>query len=268
MWSKRLGLLALMAQLGAGFAFAQSPAAAPAFEVASVKPVDPRPANFRGQMSVDGARVDIRRMSMAELIRTAYQVKAYRVSGPDWIATTRFDIVAKIPEGAAEEQVPAMLKALLADRFQLKVHRENREYPVYALIVAKNGPKLKEAAPDPAHATDPPIPKTNGYGNDMLHMEFSSITMPALVEVLERYRYADRPLVDETGLKGFYQVELDISQLELRMRDGLVLPPGVEPAEPGSLFAAFQHLGLKLEPKKEPVDTIVVDRVEKAPTEN
>lgn len=195
-------------------------------------------------------------------------MKAYRVSGPDWIGTTRFDIVAKIPEGAAKEQVPAMLKTLLEDRFKLKVHRENREYPVYAIIVAKNGPKLKEAAPDPAHATDPPTPKRSVDGHDIQHMEFSSITMPALAEILDRYRYADRPVVDETGLQGYYQVELDISQQELRMRDGLVLPPGVEPVEPGSLFAAFQHLGLKLEPKKEPVDTIVVDRVEKAPTEN
>jgi len=266
MCGKSLGKLAVATLLCPGFASPQNPAAAPAFEAVSVKPVEPRPAAFRGGMSVDSARVDLRRISIAELIRIGYEVKAYQVSGPDWIATTRFDIVAKMPEGSTKEQIPAMLKTLLAERFKLTVHRENRDYPVYALIVAKNGPKLKEAAPDPDLATDSPAPKTTFSGNDVVHMEFPKVTMTALAEVLERY--ADRPVIDETGLEGYYQLALDISQTELRMRQGLVLPPGVESPDPGSLFASVQHLGLKLEAKKEPVKTIVVDRVERTPTEN
>ena len=249
-------------------ALSQNAADAPAFEVASVKAVEPRPANFRGGMSVAGARVDIRRMSLAELIRTAYEVKAYRVSGPSWIGMVRFDIVAKIPEGSTKDRVPVMLKALLAERFKLRVHRENREYPIYALIVGKNGPKLSAAAPDPDHPTDSSAPRTTVDAHDTMHMEFTRITMPALAEILERYRFADRPVVDETGLEGYYRLELDISQQELRMRDGWVPPPGMEPADPGSLFTAIQRLGLKLEAKKEPVDTIVVDQVERTPTEN
>lgn len=265
MWISNLGKLTLAGHLCVGMAFPQDPAA-PAFEVASVKPVEPRPAAFRGGMSIDSARIDIRRMSLAELIRAGYEVKAYQVSGPDWIVTTRFDIVAKMPEGSTKEQIPAMLKTLLAERFKLTVHRENREYPIYALVVAKNGPTLKAAAPDPDPATDSPAPKTTSSGNDVLHMEFSKVTMPALAGVLERY--ADRPVIDETGLEGYYQLALDISQTELRMRQGLVLPPGVEPLDPGSLLASVRHLGLKLEAKKEPVKTIVVDQIERTPTGN
>ncbi len=263
MWISQL----ILAALCVGMAFPQDPATSPAFEVASVKPVEPRPAVFRGAMSIDSARIDIRRMSLADLIRTGYEVKAYQVSGPDWISVERFDIVAKIPDGSTKEQVPAMLKTLLADRFKLKTHVENREYPVYVLIAGKNGPKLKAATPDLDRSTNSPAVKTSSSGNDVVHMEFSKTTMSALAEVLERF--TDRPVIDETGLTGDYQAELDISQQELRMRQGWVPPPGWEPSEPGGgLFAAVQRLGLKLEAKKEPVKTIVVDRIERTPRGN
>src|ERR1035441_9283141 len=136
--------------LAAGTALGQTPA----FEVASVKPAAPldRSQMLSGQMhvgmKVDAARVDIGSMSLAELIRVAYRVKAYQVSGPDWMASERFDVLAKLPEGASSGQVPEMLQALLAERFKLSVHRESKEHAVYALVVGKNGPKLKESAPD------------------------------------------------------------------------------------------------------------------------
>ena len=140
--------------LAAGAALAQTPAPGPAFEVASVKPAAPldRGQMLSGQMHVgmkiDAARVDIGGMSLADLIRVAYRVKPYQVSGPDWMASERFDVLAKLPEGASREQVPEMLQALLAERFKLTVHRESKEHAVYALVVGKNGPKLKESAPD------------------------------------------------------------------------------------------------------------------------
>ncbi len=99
--------------------------AGPAFEVASVKPAAPldRSQMLSGQMHVgmkiDAARVDIGGMSLADLIRVAYRVKPYQVSGPDWMAPERFDVLAKMPEGATREQVPEMLQALLAERFKL-----------------------------------------------------------------------------------------------------------------------------------------------------
>ena len=87
-------------------------------------------------------------MSLADLIRVAYRVKPYQLSGPDWMTAERFDVLAKMPEGATREQVPEMLKALLAEPFKLAVHRESKEHAVYALVVGKGGPKLKESAPD------------------------------------------------------------------------------------------------------------------------
>src|ERR1019366_1137981 len=147
MSQQRLGL----ALLAAGAAFAQ----VPEFEVATIKAATPPD---RGQimagapmhvgMKIDAARVDIGFMSLADLIRTAYDVKPYQISGPDWIKSERFDILAKMPDGATKEQVPAMLQALLADRFKLTVHKESQEHPIYALIVGKGGSKLKDALPD------------------------------------------------------------------------------------------------------------------------
>src|SRR5687768_12596258 len=144
--------------------FAQSPTPnpqppTPAFEVASIKPAGQiNPARIaagamRIGMTVDAARVDIGFFSLADLIRTAYRVKPYQIIGPDWINSDRFNIQAKIPEGVSKDLVPEMLQALLAERFKLKFHRENKEISVYALVPGKNGPKLKEspkeAAPDP-----------------------------------------------------------------------------------------------------------------------
>jgi uncharacterized protein (TIGR03435 family) len=130
------------------------PAAGPAFEVASIKPAAPLNPGMlaSGQthlgMKIDGSRVDIRYISLGALIRMAYRVRTDQLSGPDWMNAERWDILAKLPEGASTSQVPEMLQALLAERFKLTLHRESVERGVYALVVGKNGPKLKEAAPD------------------------------------------------------------------------------------------------------------------------
>ena len=309
MWN---GLLLVLA---AGAAMGQTPAPPlPAFEVASVKPAAPlnRGQLLSGQghvgMKIDAARVDIGSMSLADLIRVAYRVKPYQISGPDWMASERFDVLAKLPEGASREQVPEMLQALLAERFKLTVHRESKEYAVYALVVGKSGPKLKEAAPDaevPASVpgdVNPQI-RVNGRGEGMsveisgggigtahmsmgpngnMRLEAPKMSMPALAETLSRF--FDRPVVDLTELKGSYQVTLDLSLEDLRnagRNAGLLAPgmgggrDGARPAadaasDPGgaSIFAAVQQLGLRLEPRKTPVDLIVIDHMERNPTEN
>jgi len=129
--------------------FGQAPTPALSFEVASIKTAQAiTPAMFTSGklhvgMSVDAARVDIGNMSLAELIPMAFKVKSYQVSGPEWMKAQRFDILAKMPEGATKDQVPEMLQALLEERFQLKVHRENRDYAVYGLMVGKGGSKLR-----------------------------------------------------------------------------------------------------------------------------
>ena len=313
MWNGFLRRISAAVVLAAGVAMGQTAAAGPAFEVASVKAAAPldRGQLLSGQMHVgmkiDAARVDIGSLSLADLIRVTYRVKSYQVSGPDWMASERFDVLAKLPEGASREQVPEMLQALLAERFKLTVHRESKEHAVYALVVGKNGPKLKESAPDadaPAANDDVnPQVRLSGRGentsvsitgggigtahmsmgpNGTMHLEAPKMNMVALTDTLSRF--FDRPVVDLTELKGTYQVELDLSMEDLRNAArtmGYMAPGlgggrgGAQPAagaasDPGglSIFAAVQQLGLKLEPRKAPLDMIVIDHLEKAPTEN
>ncbi len=298
--------------LALGAAFGQTPAAAPAFEVASVKPSGPPdPAKLMsGQMhvgmKVNGATVDIGFMTIADLIGIAYKVKYYQIQGPDWLTPTaqRFDIIAKLPQGATKEQVPEMLQALLADRFKLTMHRTSKENQIYALVVGKNGVKMKESPPDAPAPADPSsgadanagisvkgTPETgmtikngeNGtqkmtMANGVMHLETSKMSMTQLSETLSRF--LDHPVVDMTELKGNYQVNLDISMEDMMnaaRSAGVQVPAGAIPgakageaADPGasSLFNNIQQLGLKLESRKAPLEMIVIDHLEKTPTEN
>ena len=293
----------------ASAAFAQTPAAPLAFDVASVKLGTVDSAKIlAGQqhigLKVEGNRVDIGISSLSELIGMAYKVKYYQVQGPDWLSPTgqRFDILAKMPEGATKDQAPEMLQALLAERFKLTLHRTSKETQVYALVIGKNGLKMKETPPDvPVAATEdgsaPPadtnmkVSGTQEKGmtvtntpagtqkvtmvDGVMHVEASKMPMSMLCEALSRY--VDHPVVDMTQLKGNYQVALDISQEDIRnvMRSvGAAMPAGAAGAtdtasEPGSsILTSVQQLGLKLEARKMPLDMIVIDHLEKLPTEN
>jgi uncharacterized protein (TIGR03435 family) len=116
------------------------------FEVASIKPSEPTPMGMiRIGMSADAGMVRYMNSSLRDVIRTAYRVKDFQIEGPDWMSSARFDITAKLPDGASKDQIPEMLQALLAERFKLQLHRDNKEHAVYALVVGKGGPKLKPA---------------------------------------------------------------------------------------------------------------------------
>ena len=145
--------------------FAQS---RPAFEVAGIRPAAPldmakmMAAIQAGQSSKIGPHVDAERaeytyMALRELIALAYGMKPYQVSGPDWLAAQRFDIVAKLPDGAVKEDAPKMLRALLEDRFRLAVHRGGAEHPVLALVVGKGGLRLKDSGTPPPIDEDAPL---------------------------------------------------------------------------------------------------------------
>lgn len=306
-------VLALMAALAT---FAQTPAP-PAFEVASIKPAEqPTPqAMMAGKVklgeSIDGNRADYGFVNIEYLITKAYGVKPYQVSGPSWVQSERYDIVAKLPDGATKDQVPDMLKALLADRFKLAVHHETKEHAVYALVVGKNGPKLKESAPEAPAAADGDKPASNtmsmaptGDGRGMtvkgpmgnmkistadgaLHMQSSQMSMAAFIDMISRF--VDKPVVDETGLKGKYDIDIEMSMADMMTmarsagiagiggggggmgRGGAGNPnPADAASDPsgGSIFQTVANLGLKLEPKKTQMDVIVIDKGEKTPTEN
>ncbi len=152
--------------LGVLFAASLAFAQRPAFEVATIKPSAPLdPAALRAGTAhistrVDGGRIDMGTASLFRLICTAYRLRPYQMRGPDWLKNTNFDIQATLPAGGSVDKIPEMLQSLLEDRFGLKVHRADEEQPVYALVVAKGGPKLEKAKPaepePPADPTKPP----------------------------------------------------------------------------------------------------------------
>jgi uncharacterized protein (TIGR03435 family) len=280
--------------------FGQTAATGPAFEVASIKastmtPSEAINAGHTVGMKVDGARLDIGLGSLTFLIATAYRLEVTRISGPDWMAGQRFDIQAKIPDGANKERVPEMLQALLAERFKLAAHREQKEQQVYALVVDKAGPKLQESAPG-AGASGKPFPHGNdgrklltlidgpdgletvSLLNGVTIFEAEKISLPELALFLRRY--ADLPVIDMTGLRGTYQVSMNIPDRPISRRPGGRGPnapaagdapgPADNASDPGgvSIFASVKKIGLNLEKRKAPLDYLIVDHVEKTPTEN
>jgi uncharacterized protein (TIGR03435 family) len=247
-----------------------------AFEVASVKPAAPQPpGRFQISMNADPGRINYTFVSLKNLIERAYSVKSYQVTGPDWMESERFDVTAKLPDGAKQSDVPQMLQALLAERFKLTIHREQKSMPVYAIVVGKSGVKMPKVEGDTVAAP--------GAGAIRMQMGMKGrqlsgkVTTDNLAGMLSRM--LDRPVIDATELKDTYDMNLEWTPDEreggMRMLGGI--PPGDHPpASEGSesssapsLFAAVQEqLGLKLEPRKGQVDVMVVDSVEKAPTQN
>ncbi|MGD0871117.1 MAG: TIGR03435 family protein [Bryobacteraceae bacterium] len=305
-----IGVCAAVALAEAQTAPPQKAAAPLAFEVASIKPAEPLSAErmMAGQqhinVNVDAARVDFSDLSLAELIRAAYRVKLYQISGPDWMTTSRFDVVAKLPEGAKTDQVPEMLRTLLGERFHLVLHNSSKEMPVYALVVGKEGSKLKESTPDDAtdgagaaaggsaaggaggrrgegaspmtsSGSGPNGSYTMSAGSNGLHMDLKNVTIGTMIDWLSRF--TDKPVVDQTGLAGRYDLSLDASRDEMlnAARAAGMVVDAVRRApeaatEPGgdSVFASVQKVGLKLVPRRLPLPLLVVDHLDKTPTEN
>jgi uncharacterized protein (TIGR03435 family) len=249
----------------------------PAFEVASVK-VSPPPVAGNGiahGCKPDPAILQCTGATLKMLLLRAYKVKYFQIEGPAWIDTENYDVSAKVPEGAPPGDVPAMLATLLTQRFAVKLHRETRILPSYDLLVAKGGPKLREidaaklpAMPEPGSAMPPAgPPPMGGMPVGVLGVRVNSngartmqgnVTMADLAEYLTES--FSRPVFNRTDLKGAYAIELSYLALEAGQ-------PGAD-APVSTLFQAIQALGLKLEPKKEPVEMIVVDSANKVPSEN
>jgi uncharacterized protein (TIGR03435 family) len=247
--------------------------------------------------------------SLSMLVSMAYDLKRYQLTAPGWMETERFDITAKIPEGATKEQFRLMQQNLLTERFKLAVHHEKKELPMYELVVAKNGPKFKEseeeaAPPDGGPPPGPPGPPTIGKdgfpvfpagGRGGMIMMNGKARMQARKESMEQFtnmlsNQVNRPVTDATGLKGKYDFTLDFTADMVMMRGpgGAGIPPpppgggttggggagapvsiGSEADSGPTIFSAIQsQLGLKLESKKGTVDILVVDHIEKVPTEN
>ena len=254
--------LVLALALALGSAFGQ---AGVAFDVATVKPaaaldMQKIAADVQaGKMPnlgprVNGSQATFNYMTLKELIAYAYKLKSYQVTGPDWMATQRFDIAAKLPEGASRDDAPAMLQALLKERFALVAHTDRSEHPVLALVVGKDGPKMKAATVTPV-AIDESSPLKSGemtvntsdgparvtrsadgttvinmgakgtmtqkldMNTKVLHIDSDGTTMAGfanqLTQVIQMGGTSSRQVVDQTGLTGYYQVAIEVSLADL-----------------------------------------------------
>jgi uncharacterized protein (TIGR03435 family) len=244
---------------------------APAFEVASVKTAAMRPvAGGRegGGMGcpqstkVDAGRVDFECASLVSLIAYAFRISPARITGPDWMSSLsapKFDIVAKLPDGASERQAPEMMQALLAESFQLATHRGTSTQTMYALMVTKGGLKMAETA-DPETAA---VEQVSGAGRTQ-RWEAASISFASLADLLDRALPLDSPVIDMTGLKGRYRLALEVTLDQL---PGIGAPLEMENTVLARFNEGLAKLGLHLERRKGPVETVVVDHVEKAPAD-
>ena len=294
-------LLVISAVVGVSTAVAQnSPklddSPAPEFEVATILPSAPAPdATVAAGARIDGAQVRWVSYTLKRYMATAYRVKLDQISGPDWISSDRFDISATIPAGVSTTQMPEMMQRLIEARFQVKMHREKKDFPVYALEIDKGGLKIQENAPDPdAAKTDANTPvNTNvsgsaqgvsinfGRGSSYTfannRFEAKKLTMANVARGLELY--TDRPIIDMTDLTGTYDFTLEITAedyqamlIRAAVTAGLTLPPGalrmLDGATLPSLFDAMRKVGLKLIARKAPLDVLVIDEARKTPTDN
>jgi uncharacterized protein (TIGR03435 family) len=293
----------------------------PAFEVVSIKPVGP--FQISPEFRISGNHFDCA-MSLEGLITTAWQIKTYQITGPDWLNSQRFGINATLPEGSSKDQVPEMLQALLKDRFKLKSHFEKKSQSVYALVFVPRKEGLNLMKPDetvyadakplsPGHpisvkrdgdstilidSRNGIVTRTSsgGRGATVMRMEILKTSMPALAEYLTGLM--DHPVVDATGLKDFYRLTLDLpvdvyrnaimnrpvpADVAAALSNGrtpfsgpagapapaTVAPAGTASDPPGKgVFAAIEKVGLKLDSRKAPIETLIIEQVEKSPTEN
>lgn len=243
-------------------------------------------------------------VTLKTLLMRAYDVKGYQIAGPAWIETERYELAAKIPAGAGKPEVARMLQNLLEARFHLSARREKRQLPLYALMVAKNGPKFRESSDRGSHADPGDVPARGPKwiaGADGMPELAPGSDVPRTYEIIvggpdgllhklwgrgeKMQQFADRlssqlnrAVVDRTGLSGSYDFALswtaesaggivprtDPPPDEIEMHNSPVL------SDPGlSLFTALPaQMGLRLEQTKGPLETLVIDRADKVPVAN
>lgn len=218
------------------------------FEVATIKP-NSSDSPMKPWPSISGGgRFNASNSSIKSLLAYAHQVSQYQISGPKWMESTKFDIAAKLPEGAKPDEARDMLRSLLESRFGVVTHRDQVEMNVYALTVAGKEPKVRSKESGGTFT-----PKFLDSKAKVTYL-MNNATMAKWSDVLTEF--LDRPVIDQTGLTGIYQFMLTYDA----SGDGADAP---------NIFAALQEqAGFKLVPKRAMVDRIIVDRIERTPTDN
>jgi uncharacterized protein (TIGR03435 family) len=274
-------------------AWAQAPLQ---FEVATIKPVEAIIAGSGQKVTagihVNGSQFIGSSLALKDYFAMANSMRIYQIDGPDWITSDRFDMSGKIPEGVKldNDSLMTMVRSLLNERFQVKSHRAQNEFPVYALVQLKDGIKAVESPLDPVDEKGVTVGGTGGAGGTVISLgrgstltvggnriEGKKYSMLALADTLARF--VDKPVVDQTGLASTYDIALemtteDFQALMIRsaIAAGITLPPQalkiLDTASGDSLHEALAKVGLKLESKKVPLDVLVIDSLNHTPTEN
>ncbi|MGA3235146.1 MAG: TIGR03435 family protein [Bryobacteraceae bacterium] len=247
------------------------------FDAAVIKltvPPAPRVGCLGGPGTQDPTLLQCQNMSLRNLILWACAATINELSAPDWARTQVFDLTARVPPGTTVAQATEMLRNLLIDRFKLQTHREPRQTPGYELVVAKNGPKFHESVIDPNKQPPPTIPgeatkvDENGYptipqGRTGImfrgihgRMVLTGYTMERLAAQIATQ--LKMPVIDATGLTGKYDINLSWIQAG----------PDTDTDGPPMVQALQEQLGLGLKSKLDTINALVVDRLEKLPTEN
>ena len=231
---------------------------APAFDVVSVKHVGSAVAIRTGPGALPQVTAPFHyvpgkvtcRLPLHEIIREAYELEEWQVQGPEWIVLENYELAATMPESTPRATARLMLRTMLADRFVLQFHREPKEIPVYALVVAKGGLKLQEI-PTPEHYSyrfgPAAAPGTTRF--------YAEPAMPMAPFAAMLRNPAGRPVLDQTGLTGFYKIDVEWTR---------------DPQERNfsGLLSTLPKLGLKLEPQKKTYDVLIVDKASKEPSAN
>jgi uncharacterized protein (TIGR03435 family) len=235
------------------------------FDLATVRPN--HNGAGRGDLTASPGMLTIRNLALRAIIGSAYGLADYQISGPKWLGQERFDIVAKTDASiTGEDEMLPLLQPLLADRFHLTVHRETKQLPAFVLTVGPNGPKLEAAD---AGGAAPPSKKAKKSSGSRIHAEH--LTMPQFAEILSRR--LGRPVLDMTKLAGAYRVNLEwAAENETAKPDKpakAVSGTAKADTDRPSIFTALQEqMGLRLQARKAPVQVVVIDHIEKTPTEN
>jgi uncharacterized protein (TIGR03435 family) len=241
-------------QNGTAAASPMAPMAAdahPSFEVATIKPADPN-RTTGGGFIVGGHRIIIQSQTVNDLISLAYAVHPKQIAdGPAWLGTEKFDIEGQAdqPGVANLHQIQEMLQKLLENRFALKLHRDKRDLSIYAIKLAKGGPKMTRS---PQNSYGLPTQSGHGHGSQQ-QRKFTNNSMSDFA--LGMQAYMDRPVVDETGLPGRYDFTLRWTPYNSQTN---------EPNAAPDIFTAVQEqLGLKLEATKGPANVLIIDHIER-----
>ena len=239
-----------MVLLAAGGVAAHAQTARPAYDVAAVKPNTSGSGDSSTRVSP--GQIVFTNQTLKHYIERAYNLKPFQIAGPDWLDNVHFDVIAKYPPDTKNEDRSLMLQSLLEDRFKLAVHRETKDMQGYALVVAKGGFKL-----EPVEVGGNGGTHTNGNGH-VLDLTAKKTSMAALAGIITNNM--SEMVVDRTGVEGLYD-------FALRWRPDEQNSGGADAAP--SLFTAIQEtLGLRLQAQKVPVEIVVIDHIEREPTEN